>query len=240
MLRGINRQNIFEYKEDFEHFKTCLGKVKETSGLKVFGYCLMSNHIHIVVCAGEEPLGTSLKRIGVRYVSWYNRKYNRQGALFQDRYKSEPVEDDRYLLAVLRYIHQNPVKAGICEDVSKYEWSSYADYIGNGDGLTDTGFVLNIYSENTAEQERLFEEFTKEKSEDVFIDINDTVCVSDDALREQIIEICGARSVAEFQALPPAERVSAMRLMRMNGMSIRQIVRHTGVSFGIVRGIDRG
>ena len=240
MLRGINRQNIFEYKEDFERFKTCLEKAKETGGIQIFGYCLMSNHVHIVVCTGDEPIGTSLKRIGVSYVSWYNKKYSRQGALFQDRYRSEPIEDDRYLLAVLRYIHQNPVKAGICKSAEKYEWSSYADYTGTGDGLTDTGFALSIYSKKTAEQVRLFEEFMKEESGDVFVDIDDEARSPDDVLRERIIEICGAKSVAEFQALPPDERVRAMRLMRAGGMSIRQIVRHTGVSFGIVRGIGGG
>ena len=73
----------------------------------------MSNHIHLLLKEGEEDLGTLFKRIGASYVYWYNWKYNRTGHLFQDHFKSEPVEDDTYLLTVLRYIHQNPLKAGI-------------------------------------------------------------------------------------------------------------------------------
>jgi REP element-mobilizing transposase RayT len=240
MLRGINRQNIFENDADYKQFKICLEKVKEVSGLKVYGYCLMSNHVHIVAGARVEPIGTSFKRVGVRYVSWYNRKYDRQGALFQDRYKSEPVEDDEYLLSVLRYLHQNPHKAGICKNVAAYKWSSYGDYVGKGDGLTDTKFVLEIYSKHISEQIRLFEEFTKESNEDEFADIDNVVYVSDGAVRKRITELCGAGSVAEFQALPTDERVCAISMMKGSGISIRKIVRHTGMSFGIVRGIGRG
>jgi len=90
----------------------------------------MSNHIHLVLKEGEEDLGTVFKRIGASYVYWYNWKYNRSGHLFQDRFKSEPVEDDTYFLTVLRYIHQNPIKAGITGNISNYPWSSYAEYIG--------------------------------------------------------------------------------------------------------------
>ena len=74
MLRGINRQNIFEEREDYERFKECLSGIKKKCGIKFFGYCLLSNHIHILIEAGGEPIGTSLKRIGVSYVFWYNRE----------------------------------------------------------------------------------------------------------------------------------------------------------------------
>lgn len=95
-------------------FKTCLEEVKAVSGLKMLAYCLLSNHVHIVAGVGTEPRGRSIKRIGVRYAVWYNRKYNRQEPLFQNRYKSEPITDDSCLLAATRYIHQNPVKAKVC------------------------------------------------------------------------------------------------------------------------------
>jgi len=239
MLRGINRQNIFESGEDYLHFKTCLEEVKAVSGLKVFAYCLMSNHAHIVAGVGTEPLGTSFKRIGVRYAVWYNRKYNRQGPLFQNRYKSEPITDDSYLLAATRYIHENPVKAKLCRGAGDYQWSSYAEYINGKGGLCETEAVLGLFSKSPAEQVRLFEEFTRESGNDAFIDIDETLLISDDAVREKMVGICGAGSVAEFQALPPEERKLALLEMRRGGISIRQIVRHTGASFGIVRGVGR-
>lgn len=85
----------------------------------------MGNHVHLLLREGKEPLSQIFKRLGVRYVYWYNWKYKRTGHLFQDRFKSEPVEDDTYFLAVLRYIYQNPVKAGLCEKPEEYQWSSY-------------------------------------------------------------------------------------------------------------------
>jgi len=240
MLRGINRQNIFENRNDYKRFKECLEKAKEARDLKIFGYCFMSNHVHIVAGIGSEPIGTSLKRIGVSYASCYNRKYNRQGALFQDRFRSEPVEDDKYLLAVVRYVHQNPVRAEICKTAADYEWSSYADYIGEGDGLTDTNELLELFSNKPSEQVGLFEEFTREAGEEKFVDIGGVVCVSDEAIREKIADICGARSVGEFQGLPADEREQAIRMMRKSGISIRQIVRFTGASFWIARSYGRG
>ena len=159
ILRGINRQNIFENHEDYEKFAECLLYAKNKDGIKIYGYCLMSNHVHIVIGAGIESISISFKRIGVRYVSWYNRKYIRQGPLFQDRFRSEPIENDNYLLWALRYVHQNPVKAGMCKNPEEYKWSSFADYTGSGAGLTDTEEVLAMFSKNPADQVALFREF---------------------------------------------------------------------------------
>jgi putative transposase len=80
----------------------------------------------------KEDLGIIMRRIGASYVYWYNLKYERSGHLFQDRFKSEVVNDEKYLLAVVRYIHQNPLKAGIVNNINDYAWSSYSEYIGEG------------------------------------------------------------------------------------------------------------
>ena len=87
ILRGINRQIIFEENEDYQKFLDTLKEYQEISGYEIYGYCLMSNHIHLVLKEGEEDLGTVFKRIGASYVYWYNWKYNRSGHLFQDRLK---------------------------------------------------------------------------------------------------------------------------------------------------------
>ena len=108
MLRGINQQQIFESSEDYEKFIQMIEICKTISKFKIFAYCLMGNHIHLLIKQESEPLEQIFKRMGGRFVYWYNTKYQRSGHLFQDRFKSEPVEDDRYFLTVLRYIHQNP------------------------------------------------------------------------------------------------------------------------------------
>jgi REP element-mobilizing transposase RayT len=240
ITRGINQQNVFEYAEDYMRFKEILLSLKKKSGIVLYGYCLMGNHVHLAIRAGTEPIGNSFKRIGVSYAAWYNGKYKRSGPLFQDRFRSEPIDDDVYFLAVLRYIHRNPVKAGICRNPGDYNWSSYSDYIGKGDGLTDIPEVLQMYSKNPESQVKLFIEFTKEENEDTFLDIDNPARPSDEMLRDRVMKICGAKSVGDFQLLPEDEREFALISMRKGGMSIRQIVRMTGVPFGVVRKFSRG
>ena len=113
MLRGINKQQIFFDEQDCKKFIKTLIDCKKISGFKLYAYCLMPNHIHLLLKAENEDLSVIMKRIGCRFVYWYNAKYQRVGHLFQDRFKSEPVEDDEYFLCALRYIHLNPVEAGI-------------------------------------------------------------------------------------------------------------------------------
>ena len=143
MLRGINRQQIFLDEEDHRHFLEVLEQCREISEFRLYAYCLMGNHIHLLLHADGEPLEQVMKRIGTRYVVWYNNKYARTGHLFQDRYKSEPVQDNGYFLTVLRYILNNPVKAGICRKTEDYPWSSASDYY-SGDGITDISFAEEI------------------------------------------------------------------------------------------------
>jgi len=236
-MRGINKQNIFEFWDDYEKFKKCLLAAKEKSDIKLFGWCLMSNHIHAIVGAGSEPIGNTFKRLGVSYVHWYNHKYKRQGALFQDRFRSEPIEDDAYLLSALRYIHQNPIGAGLCSHAKDYKWSSISAYLGSGDELTDTDEVLAMFSENAGNQTQLFMEFMETKSTLILADIDDVARPSDDALRERVAVISSAKSMSEFQALAKEERDSAIKTMRNDGFSMNQIVRLTGIPLGIVRRI---
>ena len=117
MLRGINRQVIFEDDEDCEKYLQCLKECKAANGFVLYAYCLMGNHIHLLMKEMKEPLELIFKRIGSRYVFWYNWKYKRSGHLFQDRFKSEPINDDRQFIAVLRYYISKSCK-------SKNMWAS--------------------------------------------------------------------------------------------------------------------
>jgi len=94
VLRGSNRQTIFEDEEDAIKFLETLQTYKEKSGYKIYAYCLMGNHVHLLLKEEQEELGIIMRRIGASYVYWYNWKYQRCGHLFQDRYKSEVVEDE--------------------------------------------------------------------------------------------------------------------------------------------------
>ena len=143
MLRGINQQQIFEEEEDYCKFLEILKYYQTVSAYKVYAYCLMGNHIHLLMEFCEEDIGQVFKRIGAKYVYWYNIKYGRKGHLFQDRYKSEPVDDDAYFLTVMRYIHQNPIKAGLCKKVDGYKYSSFQEY-KNGTEIIDADYVTEF------------------------------------------------------------------------------------------------
>ena len=124
MIRGIDKRNIFLDKEDKIKFLEKLIQAKEAAKFKLYAYCLMDNHVHLLIQESEE-IGTSIKRLTVGYVQWHNNKYARTGHLFQNRYMSEVVETEEYLISVLRYIHQNPVKAKMVKNCTNYLWSSY-------------------------------------------------------------------------------------------------------------------
>ena len=230
ILRGVNQQIIFEDEEDFQYFVTILSKCKEICEYKIFVYCLMNNHIHLLMEEGEEPLTTIFKRICDRYVYWYNHKYDRIGHLFQARFRSEPVETERYFLTVVRYIFQNPVKAGIVSAVNQYRWCNYQAYVGVKD-FTDTEKVMN-YFEGRDE----FVSFLNVDSDDNCMDISSVrySFVTDEKGKELVEKISGCKNVAEFQKLDKKQRNLYIQELKKEGLSVRQISRLTGVSKSIV------
>lgn len=124
MMRGVNRDVLFLDPEDCQRFLLALAKTKEASGCSVLAYCLMGNHVHLLLRTDREPLGVVIKRLGVRYARWFNDKYERVGHVFQGRFRSKPVETDAYLLTVVRYIWGNPVEAGFVDEVAELVRSS--------------------------------------------------------------------------------------------------------------------
>lgn len=148
MLRGVNRDAIFLEDADFERFLHALASAKDASGCSVLAYCLMTNHAHLVLLPTSEPLGTVMKRLGVRYAGWFNRKYGRVGHVFQDRFKSIPVETDEYLVALLRYVWNNPVEAGLAKRPEDYPWSSHR-FLGATSELIDQAQLQRLVSDDT-------------------------------------------------------------------------------------------
>lgn len=108
----------------------------------------MDNHYHLLVQTGEDPLHKIIFRQNLFYSRYFNKTYNRSGHLYGDRYKAAVIQDERYILAVLRYIHWNPVRAGLCANPSEYPWSSDICYQRNRSGEIDIDFLLNILSRN--------------------------------------------------------------------------------------------
>lgn len=230
MLRGINQQQIFEEAEDYDKFLDILKECKTICGYQIYAYCLMGNHIHLLVKEGQEPLEQMFKRICGRFVYWYNTKYRRVGHLFQDRFKSEPVDSEKYFFTVARYIHQNPIKAKICKRVEDYPYSSYLEYL-NSSAIVDTDYVLGLCSLEE------FVEINHETYEISCMDIPEKIItrVTDEQAKLLIKKISKCENGFDFQNLETDKRNKYIKKLKEKGVSIRQLSRLTGVSFGVVR-----
>ena len=130
MVRGNGGQDIFFEKGDRSHLYLLLQEGLERYGHRVLGFCCMPNHIHFVMQVQDTPLSQIMQNLSFRYTRWINTQQSRRGHLFQGRYKAILVEADTYLLQLIRYIHLNPVRAGLVKDPVAYPWSSHRAYLG--------------------------------------------------------------------------------------------------------------
>lgn len=226
MLRGNNRQIIFEDEEDALKFLETLHECRNASECEIYAFCLMSNHIHLLIRPGREPLGKFIQRTASRYVYWYNAKHERVGHLFQGRYRSEPIRSDRQFLSVLRYIIQNPMKAGIEAAPGQYPWSSYHSYAGRWDGITTTDFALSMFPD----QMTLLSFFAQKNDFDAMDLPAKKNRVTDEQALRLMYSIADISSLADFQRLPHDKQKMNVQMLRKMHLSLRQIARITGLS----------
>lgn len=230
MIRGINQQNIFSYDDDYKRFLVILAKYHRQSNYEIYAYCLMGNHIHLLLKEGKESLATSMKRIGTSYVYYYNWQYDRKGHLFQDRYKSEPVEDDAYFLTVLRYIHQNPLKAGLSDDISSYPWSSYSEYM-NKPKIANISFVLKLFNPAKEKAIQAFESFHQKPNDDQCLDITEKRNTMSDKTIRQLVSNKYHLELATLHNVKPKTQTDVLKYLKeLKGCSLRQLSRLTGLT----------
>ncbi|WP_094607944.1 hypothetical protein SPACI_048500 [Sporomusa acidovorans DSM 3132] len=228
VFRGINHQSLFEGDSDFLYFIESLQQIKAEMAFEIHAYCLMSNHVHLLLKENKTgDISQIMKRLLTKYVMYFNKKYERSGALIASRYKSTPVVIDEYFIPLIRYIHQNPVKAGIVGKLEEYKFSSYRDYVQGG-RLTDTGFSLSLLGRD--EWVRLHQ-----MSTDDDFDVSGKINLSEDEVRRKILRSTEGREPHEIAGWSKPERDAMLRqLKEKEGLSIRQIERATGISRGVI------
>ncbi len=245
MMRGINRQDIFEDEGDYRYFKKILFEiVYPTDNEKniplnprcaFYAFCLMPNHVHLLVRETEEPLSSVIARISSNYARYYNLKYLRYGHLFQDRYRSEPVNDQSYFFTLLQYIHQNPVAAGISKTVDDYPWSSWAEfklYQSGIDSICKVEHVLRKLSLNDLEE---LVNTMLPKSQSI-LDYDSGVSFrSDDEVREFLKRKYKIRTPEDILLYTKDRRKEMLADAKAFGATYRQLSRLTGVSIYIIR-----
>ncbi len=188
MMRGNERKDIFQDEEDKTRFIDTLFEKKKDNAFSLYAYCAMDNHTHLLIKEEKDPIARIIKRIGTSYAHYYNRKHKRVGHVFQDRFKSEEIKSDGQLLEVIRYIHNNPVKANIVKNALEYKWSSYNEYINQKNSAFETDEMLEIFTKDRNRAIKLFKEFTMERVNNSFIDCDEQE-PDNEFMKEQVIDI---------------------------------------------------
>lgn len=242
MLRGVNRQQIFNNENDYSemvdilshlHTKTDdAGYIVTDRGCSIYAYCLMSNHLHLLIREMDLKISDIVKSLASKYVYYFNHRHQRIGHLFQDRFKSEPVDDKEYFMQLLRYIHQNPVKAGIVKNVSEYKWSSWHEYLHASElTICDVNAVLQYVPMD--ELSVFVNAEMQEPSGIIDIgceEIPAKAMMTDPEVVERLLRITRCKSLDDFRHLQLSERRDAFYSLRALGAGINQLARITGVS----------
>jgi REP element-mobilizing transposase RayT len=172
IARGNERKAVFRDDRDRQEYLDRLIRCRERFGLRVLAFCLMGNHLHLAVERGPTKLSRVMLALQSAYTQWFNRRHGRVGHLFQGRYKAFLIEKDRYLLALVRYIHRNPLEAGLSARAEDYAWSSDQYYRARKPPeWLDIDRVLPLLGPTrrvaTARYRRLMGDQVKESYEDV-------------------------------------------------------------------------
>ena len=146
----FNREFLFRKDADKASFMELVKEQHASGLLELLAWCVMDNHVHMVLKADKSSLSKAVKIISLKFAAHYNRDQKRIGPAFGDRFRSENIEDDTYLLGALRYIHLNPLKAGLTRDVAQYRWSSFGEYLALPYYVAagQKAFVLGLFGGN--------------------------------------------------------------------------------------------
>ncbi len=227
VARGTGRQLIFEDDADRERFLGLLAKAMADEGVELYAWCLMGNHVHLLFHAPMSGVSACMKKACGSYARYFNDKSGRIGHLFQERFRSEPINDDQYLLTVLRYIHANPEKAGIAK-LDSYAWSSYGEYVGRP-RISSTNMVLEMFGSVES-----FAAFHQADSNAVgCLDVDPvrmaTKAMPDGEALKLAADVLGGRPIDSVKSLARRERDEDLVKLKLVGLTIRQIERLTGI-----------
>ena len=229
ILRGNGKRILFETDSDRRVFLSVLAHYGEKYGIEYHAWCLMDNHVHLLVRDEGHVLSKAMHDIALVFAQHYNSVNDHVGTVFQGRFVSFPIETEHNLLAVLRYIHNNPVKAGLPGGLN-YLWSSFDDYLGGGT-FTTTDFFLEMLGGPDG-----FRAFCSvyDESETKEIDRKTTGRISDNEAIELAKKVLEIESPEMLEMVEREKRNQQLKLLSDAGLSARQISRITGIGRGIV------
>lgn len=231
--RGSGRQLIFEDDADRMSFISTLGESARRAGVDILGWCLMPNHVRLILLDCERHLSDVMQRVLTSYARRFNCRTGHVGHVFQGRFSSAPIEGERYLLAAVRYLHLNPERAGICP-AEQYDWSSYREYAGGVPRVevADTSLVLEMLGGRSG-----FVELCRDDAKGMEPYAPMGLCRGTDEVviaARGLLDDAGLGDPGKVKTLPQERRDEALRLLRSSGLSARAVERLTGVGRGVV------
>jgi REP element-mobilizing transposase RayT len=234
MVRGINKQAIFMADFEKSEYLRRLRVIRNENPIRIFAYCIMDNHAHLLIDEGENTglLSRCMLSVNCGYAGWYNRRRKRLGPLFQERYRSEVIRDNAHLLAVARYIHQNPVRIGR----SIRYWTSHDDYL-RGDGITDTELILSLFASDVSLARECFAAFmeTDERAESAEPHLEHSERERESRSASAVIDgILGSGQAKKLIRLDLPRRNERLKKLKGAGLSLRQIEIATGISKSVI------
>ena len=234
VARGNGRQIIFEDDRDRQTFRAMLRRVMAEQGVSILAWCLMDNHVHLLLHDDSERLSGAMQHLLTGYARYFNVRTCHVGHVFQQRFYSEPIKSDEHLLATVRYIHLNPVKAGMAL-ADEYAWSSYREYIGEAD-VCDTELVLSMLGGADGFKELCCGGREYEAGFEGSMRLSDS-----DVLRiaHAVARDLGLENPAALKGADLPERNKGIAWMRSAGLSIKQIERMTGIGRGAIARVKK-
>lgn len=237
--RGVGKQLIFEGDEDRWEFLELMRECCREAGVTVIAWCLMGNHVHLVLADYEDAMSAAMHRLLLTYARRFNKRTGRTGHLFQNRFDRRSLDTDRYLMAAIRYVHANPQEAGIAL-IERYPWSSFSEYLRAYDndmtrGFSDPSCVLELF-----ESAKGFLDYSlsmPDGSDPVIHDMDETEWERR-AFADKMAKSLGV-PLRGVKAAPPARRDTVIVGLHDAGFTVRQIERYTGIGKSTVSRIVR-
>lgn len=215
VMRGNGRQVLFEDATDRDSFLAMLCEQASCHGVRVIAWCLMANHVHLVLDDADGRLSEMMRALATAYAQRFNCRAGRVGHVFQGRFHSTPIETESYLLAAVRYVHLNPEKAHVCP-AEEYPWSSYREYVGMP-RISDTSTILEL-----AGGVEGFAAYTRAGDDGGYRPAS-RARVPDSQMTTLAAEVLGPLPVSDLKTVEKPLRDALLCELRDAGLSVRQI-----------------
>lgn len=235
VVQGLDHQKIFEENEDKDLYLDIVLRFKERFDMRLYAYCIMPNHAHLLLKEGEIDISSFMRRVGVSFVHWYKMNHAVEGPVFRGRYMSEPLQDESQILQVARFIHQEPVKAGLVREMEEYLWSSYRLYL-----------YQNSFIDTEAILDRLhywgpYEEYMKLPEPAVYLEeVPPRFGKTDREVRALLLNRLSGKAIEELRYMPADMRDAILAKLRYDDkVSVTQLARVTQLGRSIIQKLKK-